>query len=66
MAESLNVSVAAAIILYEAYRQRYKAGKYTDNPDLNTTQSQEMLEVLIAKTKIKTRNIPRYKLKPID
>lgn len=28
MAESLNISVACAVSLYEAYRQRYRAGQY--------------------------------------
>ncbi len=29
MIQSLNISVAAAVILYEAFRQRMNAGKYT-------------------------------------
>ncbi len=33
MVESLNVSVAAAVILYEALRQRQKAQKYNNLPD---------------------------------
>jgi len=34
MVQSLNVSVASALVLYEAYHQRNKAGMY-DSPSLN-------------------------------
>ncbi len=40
--ESLNVSVAAAVILYEAQRQRAAAGLY-DQPRLDETTCQELL-----------------------
>ena len=33
MVESLNVSVATAVILYEVYRQRWQAGKYLVKKD---------------------------------
>ena len=37
-AESLNISVACAVTLYEAYRQRLRAGFYTDQPRLDEEQ----------------------------
>lgn len=66
MAESLNVSAAAAIILYEAYRQRFNVGKYSIEPDITAVQAHDLLELFIEKTKIQTRNIKRYKLNPLD
>lgn len=41
-ANSLNVAAAAAIILYEAFRQRRKAGLY-DAPTLNGGECEEIL-----------------------
>ncbi|GMU95981.1 RNA methyltransferase [Ignavibacterium album] len=43
MVQSLNVSVAAAIILYEAARQRIKKGKY-DKSQLNETDLEKLVE----------------------
>ena len=43
MVQSFNVSVAAAIILYEAFKQRYRAGLY-DDPSFDA----EELEALFA------------------
>jgi tRNA (guanosine-2'-O-)-methyltransferase len=42
MVQSLNVSVASAIILYEAQRQRHTAGMY-NKPSINEQESQEIL-----------------------
>ncbi len=36
MAESLNVSVAASVVLYEAFRQRSMAGHYDDQKPVDT------------------------------
>jgi tRNA (guanosine-2'-O-)-methyltransferase len=44
MVQSLNVSVAAAVILYEAMRQRYDKGMY-EKGDKNN----HVLELLIEK-----------------
>ena len=41
MVQSLNVSVASALILYEAQRQRENAGFY-DTPTLTTKESEEI------------------------
>jgi len=44
MAQSLNVSVANAVILYEAFKQRLKAGMY-DKPTLNEEEFNEILKL---------------------
>ncbi len=41
MVQSLNVSVAAAVILFEAQRQRLAAGKY-DHPSLSAEELREL------------------------
>jgi tRNA (guanosine-2'-O-)-methyltransferase len=41
MVQSLNVSVAAAIILYEAWRQREAAGMF-DQPSFSTDELQHL------------------------
>ena len=43
MAQSLNVSVATAIILYEAQRQREEAGMY-DTPQLSEEEREEIFK----------------------
>ncbi|MFN3871972.1 MAG: TrmH family RNA methyltransferase [Ignavibacterium sp.] len=43
MVQSLNVSVAAAIILYEAARQRIEKGKY-DKSQLDETELEKLIE----------------------
>lgn len=43
MVQSLNVSVAAAVILYEAFRQRQAAGRY-DSPSLPPDELQRLVE----------------------
>ncbi len=40
--KSLNISVAAAVTLYEAYRQRDVKGFYTDNPLLNEKEQADL------------------------
>lgn len=44
MVQSLNISVACAVSLYEALRQRKAKGFYSDNPILNETEQAEMYE----------------------
>jgi len=39
MAQSLNISVACAVTLYEAYRQREKAGMYTDKTPISELEA---------------------------
>lgn len=44
MAQSLNISVACAVTLYEAYRQRRTRGYYDDNPLLSPEAQNVMLQ----------------------
>jgi tRNA (guanosine-2'-O-)-methyltransferase len=48
MVQSLNVSVAAAVILYEAFRQRQAAGCY-DNPSLSPDELDRLAGVWAGK-----------------
>jgi len=43
-AESLNISVACAVTLFEAKRQRMVKGYYSDNLRLNATQQEQLFE----------------------
>lgn len=43
MARSLNVSVACAVSLYEAYRQRDKIGFYTYNPCISKAKKEALI-----------------------
>ncbi len=42
--QSLNISVACAVSLYEAYRQRAVIGRYDDNPSLSETEQKTLLD----------------------
>ncbi len=53
MIQSLNISVACAISIYEAYRQKKNAGHY-DQPSLSEERMQEIKEVW-GKPKVKFR-----------
>jgi len=44
MVESLNISVACAVTLYEAYRQRKKKGFYDDAPLLDAPEQETLFE----------------------
>ena len=44
MVQSLNISVACAITLYEVFRQRSEAGYYQDNPSQTPEKANELLE----------------------
>jgi len=48
MVQSLNVSVAAAVILYEAFRQRLAAGRY-DRPSLPPEELERLAAVWMEK-----------------
>lgn len=43
MVESLNISVACAVSLYEAFRQRKEKGFYEDNPTTNSEEKAHLL-----------------------
>ncbi len=55
MAQSLNVSVATAIILYEAQRQRFEAGMY-EKRQLSDEEYEKILEQLVFKDSIAKRS----------
>ena len=55
-AESLNISVACAVTLYEAYRQRAQQGAYDDRPKLNNTQQEQLFERWVAMLREKNAN----------
>lgn len=64
MAESLNVSVAAAVILFEAFRQRQLIGKYSFAPDISESESQKLFEHFMKKSDDRTRDQNHYKISP--
>ena len=51
MSKSLNVSVACAITLYEAYRQRMEKGFYDTHPPLSEVEQADLLERYLAQHK---------------
>lgn len=57
MVESLNISVACAVSLYEAFRQRNEKGFYTKNPTTSTTQKEEIMENYLARNRRKPGSI---------
>lgn len=53
MAQSLNISVAAAVTLYEAYRQRKAKGMYDENVPQTSSEQESLYEVYLERCKIK-------------
>ena len=51
MAESLNISVACAVTLYEALRQRENAGFYDQNPTQTPTEQEALYQDYLEKNK---------------
>jgi len=47
MAESLNISVACAVTLFEAFRQRWNKGFYADNPTTTPAEKEQLLATYI-------------------
>lgn len=60
MAESLNISVACAVTLYEAFRQRWEKGYYAKNP---TTSPDEKKRILQSYTQ---RHNEQYKPRSVE
>jgi tRNA (guanosine-2'-O-)-methyltransferase len=50
-AESLNISVACAVSLYEAYRQRSSKGFYSTHPQLDTFEQEALFQRWAKKVK---------------
>lgn len=57
MAESLNVSVACAVTLYEAFRQRNAKGFYEEPYRLSEAQRADLFEIYFEKHKARDRRI---------
>jgi tRNA (guanosine-2'-O-)-methyltransferase len=57
MVESLNISVACAVSLYEAYRQRNTKGFYSENPTTSTEEKAFILEEYTSRHKKKPEKI---------
>lgn len=49
MVQSLNISVSAAVSLYEALRQREKANMYIDNKTMSDGQKSELIDDYISR-----------------
>ncbi len=47
MVQSLNISVACAVTLYEAFRQRRAAGMYEDNNPMAANQREALIEAYL-------------------
>lgn len=56
MVQSLNISVACAVSLYEALRQRTLKGFYTDSPTLNEEQREALLTEYQRRHVLKIKN----------
>jgi tRNA (guanosine-2'-O-)-methyltransferase len=56
MTSSLNISVACAVTLYEAYRQRMVKGYYTENPLLSEQEQIELYDTFLERSRKKGFN----------
>lgn len=56
MAQSLNLSVACAVTLYEAYRQRAAVGGYAENAPLAQSEQAALYERYLARSTESKRN----------
>jgi tRNA (guanosine-2'-O-)-methyltransferase len=61
MVQSLNISVACAVSLYEAYRQRNEKGMYEDQTNMDEHQQEQLLKLYLDRhdTKARMKFIPR-------
>ena len=57
MSQSLNVSVACAVTLYEAYRQRNVKGYYENNPLMTEAKQQELYGYYLERNRTKGYNL---------
>ena len=63
MVQSLNISVACAVTLYEAMRQRENAGLYTDNTTMTPLEKQSLLERYIQRSEDRDRRRETHLIK---
>ncbi len=63
MVQSLNISVACAVTLYEAYRQRRNKGFYDENPTMDAVQREALFQEYVSRHQVSgsTRKIIRRK-----
>lgn len=54
--QSLNISVACAVSLYEAYRQREVKGMYAENAPLNQAEQEALFENYLERHKAQVNN----------
>lgn len=54
MVESLNISVACAVTLYEAFRQRIAKGFYEDNPTFTPEGQEELFQAYVGRHKMRS------------
>ena len=62
MVPSLNVSVAAAVSLFEAYRQRNEKQFYSNNKTLSDIDKSHILETYMARSELKDRRNETHKI----
>ena len=55
MVESLNISVACAVTLYEAYRQRMQKEMYSTHPTLNEEQQTALFQTYLERHELKAK-----------
>lgn len=55
MVQSLNISVACAVTLYEGYRQRDLKGFYTDNQTIPATEQNAMFDLYAEREKLRIK-----------
>lgn len=55
MTKSLNISVACAVSLYEALRQRHQKNMYNSNPTLSASEQSVLLEEYVQRSKNKEK-----------
>lgn len=56
MVESLNISVACSVSLYEAFRQRFQAGFYNQNRPLSPQQQEALFQNYLQRHQSKRKN----------
>jgi len=63
MVESLNISVACAVTLYEAFRQRRQKGFYGENPLLSEAEQAALFDAYAEKSRLsgRSKDIPPKK-----
>jgi tRNA (guanosine-2'-O-)-methyltransferase len=64
MAESLNISVASAISLYKAFRQRNEKGRYSENNPFSKNEQKVLLDIYLNRHDARTSPTHSDKIEP--